>query len=86
MTASNDRNSSQEGAGESLGQFVSSPCYLHEFEDFDAADSIPPKEQKNQVLVKRIYEAPSGGDCRRFLVDRLWPRGISREKANLDAW
>nr|WP_017553458.1 DUF488 family protein [Heyndrickxia coagulans] len=35
--------------------------------------------------IKRIYEEP-GGDGKRVLVDRLWPRGISKEKAALDAW
>ncbi|MDT9756886.1 DUF488 family protein [Heyndrickxia coagulans] len=35
--------------------------------------------------IKRIYEEP-GEDGRRVLVDRLWPRGISKEKAALDAW
>lgn len=38
------------------------------------------------IRVKRIYETPSGDDGARFLVDRLWPRGISKEKACLTAW
>src|SRR3546814_11105774 len=38
------------------------------------------------IAVKRIYEpaGPEGGA--RFLVDRLWPRGVSKEKAALTAW
>ncbi|HEX3754983.1 MAG TPA: DUF488 domain-containing protein [Rhizomicrobium sp.] len=36
--------------------------------------------------IKRIYEPPSPTDGYRVLVDRLWPRGISREKAALDEW
>ncbi len=36
--------------------------------------------------IKRIYDEPSEEDGYRVLVDRLWPRGISREKAALDAW
>lgn len=36
--------------------------------------------------VKRIYEAPDAGDGTRVLVDRLWPRGITKEKAALDLW
>jgi uncharacterized protein YeaO (DUF488 family) len=36
--------------------------------------------------VKRIYEAPSPRDGLRVLVDRLWPRGISKEAARLDLW
>ena len=35
--------------------------------------------------IKRIYEEPDE-DGKRVLVDRLWPRGISKEKAALDAW
>lgn len=39
-----------------------------------------------QIAIKRIYEAPSSEDGRQILVDRLWPRGVSREKARLDGW
>lgn len=35
---------------------------------------------------RRIYQAPAPDDGRRVLVDRLWPRGVSREAARLDAW
>ena len=38
------------------------------------------------VKVKRIYEKPEEGDGYRILVDRLWPRGVSKEKAALDLW
>ena len=37
-------------------------------------------------MIKRIYEEPAGGDGFRVLVDRLWPRGVSKEKAALDLW
>ncbi|MEB2335701.1 MAG: DUF488 family protein, partial [Burkholderiales bacterium] len=33
------------------------------------------------IRVKRVYEAPSAADGFRILVDRLWPRGLSREHA-----
>jgi uncharacterized protein YeaO (DUF488 family) len=36
--------------------------------------------------LKRIYEAPSPDDGFRVLVDRLWPRGVSKAKAALDLW
>src|ERR1043165_1654657 len=39
-----------------------------------------------QVSVKRIYEKPARVDGKRVLVDRLWPRGISKDAAALDAW
>ena len=38
------------------------------------------------VAIKRIYELPSPQDGARVLVDRLWPRGLSKEAAALDAW
>lgn len=38
------------------------------------------------IKLKRIYEAPSDDDGIRILVERLWPRGISKEKARLDEW
>lgn len=36
--------------------------------------------------IKRIYEDPTQSDGYRVLVDRLWPRGISKETARLDEW
>ena len=36
--------------------------------------------------IKRIYEEPSVDDGKRVLVDRLWPRGVSKERAKLDLW
>lgn len=41
---------------------------------------------KHQVNVRRIYEPPARGDGARVLVDRLWPRGMSKERAHLDEW
>lgn len=38
------------------------------------------------LYIKRIYEPASEGDGMRILVDRLWPRGISKEKAQLTLW
>ena len=38
------------------------------------------------LTVKRVYEAPSRGDGARVLVDRLWPRGLSKESAALTMW
>jgi len=38
------------------------------------------------VAVKRAYEKPSAADGTRVLVDRLWPRGIKKDAAALDAW
>lgn len=38
------------------------------------------------INLKRIYENPAKDDGIRILVDRLWPRGVSKEKAKLDLW
>jgi uncharacterized protein YeaO (DUF488 family) len=38
------------------------------------------------LKIKRIYESPEKDDGFRVLVDRLWPRGVSKERAHLDLW
>jgi uncharacterized protein YeaO (DUF488 family) len=38
------------------------------------------------INVKRIYEKPARSDGYRILVDRLWPRGLAKEKAKVDLW
>ena len=38
------------------------------------------------VSLKRAYEKPSSDDGTRVLVDRLWPRGVRKEKARIDVW
>jgi uncharacterized protein YeaO (DUF488 family) len=40
----------------------------------------------HEIYLKRIYEAPSADDGCRILVDRIWPRGVSKEKAKLNHW
>lgn len=39
-----------------------------------------------KISIKRIYEATASDDGCRVLVDRLWPRGLSKDKARLDHW
>ena len=38
------------------------------------------------IHIKRAYEGPSNEDGQRILVDRLWPRGISKDNAKIDFW
>jgi uncharacterized protein YeaO (DUF488 family) len=38
------------------------------------------------IHLKRVYEAAANDDGYRVLVDRLWPRGVSKQKANVDLW
>jgi uncharacterized protein YeaO (DUF488 family) len=66
---------------EVAGSFSSPACYLHEFE---AASGMPARARG--FAIKRIYDAPESADGHRVLIDRLWPRGISRKRAALDAW
>ena len=39
-----------------------------------------------KINLKRIYEEPTKEDGIRVLVDRLWPRGLTKQKANIDLW
>jgi len=39
-----------------------------------------------KVMLKRVYEAPDSTDGFRVLVDRLWPRGVTKQAARTDAW
>lgn len=38
------------------------------------------------ISIKRVYESPSRKDGTRVLVDRLWPRGLTKERAAIDEW
>lgn len=38
------------------------------------------------IRLERAYDDPSSGGAPRFLVDRLWPRGVSREELDIEAW
>jgi len=38
------------------------------------------------IYVKRAYEAAAGSDGARFLVDRLWPRGVKKEEMKVERW
>lgn len=39
-----------------------------------------------RIRVRRVYDPPEPDDGRRVLVDRLWPRGLSKQRAHLDEW
>ena len=44
------------------------------------------KAAAHAFRIKRVYEAADKGDGFRVLVDRLWPRGIAKQKARIDLW
>lgn len=39
-----------------------------------------------RVSIKRVYDTPESEDGKRVLIDRLWPRGITKEEARIDLW
>ena len=43
-------------------------------------------KQLLHIALKRVYEEPAADDGKRVLVDRLWPRGLSKERARVDLW
>jgi uncharacterized protein YeaO (DUF488 family) len=45
-----------------------------------------PREKSTTLALKRVYDPPGAGDGTRILVDRLWPRGIAKDKARVDLW
>lgn len=65
--------------------------YHHSIEEINCILNISQKrgslEKVNGMIkLKRIYEESEKSDGFRVLVDRLWPRGVSKERANLDRW
>ena len=45
-----------------------------------------PEDPADRIRIKRVYRAARVSDGRRILVDRLWPRGVSKDRARLDRW
>lgn len=78
MAARRKRRAATARDQEVPGSYSSPPCYLHELE--------PPPRPARGVAIKRIYAPPEHRDGWRVLVDRLWPRGISKKRAALDEW
>lgn len=56
------------------------PCYAHLLDDAGRIPDAP------DVRLQRVYGASGPRVGKRFLVDRVWPRGIARERLGLDAW
>jgi len=63
-----------------VGEYSSPACLMHEIDAGQGSLGVP------GVRIKRIYEEPGQADGFRVLVDRLWPRGIKKETAAIDAW
>lgn len=45
-----------------------------------------PRATDEMICVKRVYEPAARSDGKRFLVDRLWPRGVKKQTLRLDGW
>jgi uncharacterized protein YeaO (DUF488 family) len=56
---------------------------IFEQRNFQATE---PRQEEMNIKIKRSYEQPHKDDNLRILVDRLWPRGLTKEKASLDLW
>jgi uncharacterized protein YeaO (DUF488 family) len=54
--------------------------------DATSADAKGETEMSTDVRIKRIYDPPDSDDGYRVLIDHVWPRGVSRERAQLDEW
>lgn len=67
---------------------ASPPCSAHEVDPgyMWAAPASGGQGTGSRVSLKRAYAAPSRDDGTRVLVERLWPRGLSKEKAAIDRW
>jgi uncharacterized protein YeaO (DUF488 family) len=63
-----------------IGEYSSPACFLHELEEQSQSRSAL------NLQIKRIYDEPVSKDGYRVLVDRIWPRGVTRERAKLNEW
>jgi len=50
------------------------------------AGSARPKRRASTIAIKRAYDKPEPQDGIRILIDRLWPRGLTKAKLKIDAW
>ena len=66
------------------GGYASPPCFMHEVDP--AYLFAMPYEARDRIRTKKIHDGPAPQDGRRVLVERLWPRGVSKTAAALDSW
>jgi uncharacterized protein YeaO (DUF488 family) len=52
----------------------------------NGARAARPKRRSSSIAIKRAYDRPSPQDGVRILIDRLWPRGLTKAKLKIDAW
>lgn len=52
----------------------------------ERSHALESRAETVSIQLRRAYEAPDASDGYRVLIDRLWPRGVSKEAAHLDEW
>jgi uncharacterized protein YeaO (DUF488 family) len=52
----------------------------------DASGAMNLQRRHRMIKIKRVYDPPAPGDGFRMLIDRLWPRGLTKEKACVSEW
>lgn len=77
-TPGKHRISSSEKHHDPIRAYSSAACFMHGWQPASGGD--------RDVHIKRIYDEPARSDGCRVLVDRIWPRGISKRDAALDEW
>lgn len=69
-----------------LRQLKSTHCRIGEaFADHLSGVHTTPRREST-IQLKRVYDKPEPNDGARFLVDRLWPRGLKKTEVHLDTW
>ena len=66
--------------------FRTRSCAKKNCEESSQEKSAKRSRAKADIRVKRAYEPPGSDDGLRILIDRLWPRGITKNALKLDAW
>lgn len=59
---------------------------IHDPQFFQRTEADPMTTRTRDVKVTRVYDSPNDADGVRVLVDRVWPRGLSKQRARVDEW
>lgn len=65
---------------------LNSDCLSHMLDSTRSRKYAAMTRRKPDIRIKRVSDKPHENDGRRVLVDRLWPRGLSKDKARVDDW
>jgi len=73
-------------AGEGTSPHANAAAANHTASNRATSNRVAPKRAPSSISIKRVYAPPAPSDGRRFLAERLWPRGIKKEALLLDGW